>query len=139
MNLANPVLIILLIFKLIIFSLAWDWTQSINSISRRHTNVLSCLISVKQYFFAKNVVWVIWWSNVFQNQNNRAFCKITCHQKPHRIGFIFYRFCNFFQSNDFQENEVDLEVALILQPLLRRNGKNVCDVPVIARQVKGFL
>ena len=39
------------------------------------------------------------------------------------------------QNNDFQENEVDLEVALILQPLLRRNGKNVCDVPVIARQV----
>ena len=63
---------------------------------------------------------------------------IICHQNPHRIGFIFTEFV-FFQSNDFQDNEVDLEVALILQPLLRRNGKNVCDVPVIARQVKSFL
>lgn len=41
----------------------------------------------------------------------------------------------FFQvTSDFSETVVDLEVVLILQPLLERSGNNICDVPVIARQ-----
>ena len=37
-------------------------------------------------------------------------------------------------TTNFDAPVVDLEVILILQPLTGRNGRNICDVPVIARQ-----
>ena len=40
----------------------------------------------------------------------------------------------FSVTTNFDAPVVDLEVILILQPLTGRNGRNICDVPVIARQ-----
>ncbi len=56
---------------------------------------------------------------------------------PYAFGKKTERFYNCdirLRRADFPEKAVDLEVVLILQPLLRSNGKNVCDVPVVTRQ-----
>ena len=40
----------------------------------------------------------------------------------------------YLKDTDFKADKVDLEVVLILQPLLERNGRNPCDVPVVGRE-----
>ena len=56
---------------------------------------------------------------------------------PYAFGQKQQRFynCDIYLTNDnFEENQVNLEVVLILQPLLRRQGLNICDVPLITRR-----
>lgn len=40
---------------------------------------------------------------------------------------------------DFPDDTVDLDLVLILQPLLKVNEKNLCDTPLIARQTVQFI
>ena len=56
---------------------------------------------------------------------------------PYAFGQKQKRFYNcdiYLTQDDFEETLVNLEVVLILQPLLRRQGINVCDVPLITRR-----
>ena len=46
----------------------------------------------------------------------------------------FYNCDIYLTNSDFPDLAVDLEIVLILQPLLRRQSINVCDVPLITRQ-----
>ena len=46
----------------------------------------------------------------------------------------FYNCDIYLRNSNFSDLVVDLEVVLILQPLLRRQSINVCDVPLITRQ-----
>ena len=52
-----------------------------------------------------------------------------------------YQFCRidiFKMQISFLELSFALQIVLILQPLLGRNGKNICDVPVIAKETVRF-
>ncbi len=43
--------------------------------------------------------------------------------------------CDVYLVDDFfDEQEVDLDVILILHPLLKRNSRNICDTPTVAQQ-----
>ncbi len=66
---------------------------------------------------------------------------------PHIFGRRTQRVlaCNVYLRGDadfaasLPDCRVDLEVALILQPVTDRNGLNVCDVPIVARQTVTIL
>jgi hypothetical protein len=76
--------------------------------------------------------------NFIARSDGIAFSGSPGTYDPYSFGKKQQRFynCDIFLGDkpNFQELAVDLEVVLILQPLLRRNGKNVCDVPLITKQ-----
>ena len=56
---------------------------------------------------------------------------------PYNFGKKLQRYYNcdiYLTDANFDELVVDLEVVLILQPLIRRRGGNSCDQPLITRQ-----
>ena len=86
--------------------------------------------------------------HVFRHASHPIFDKFNATTKgltfanpgtydPYHFGKKLQRFYNcdiYLTDANFDELVVDLEVVLILQPLIRRRGINACDQPLITRQ-----
>ncbi len=47
--------------------------------------------------------------------------------------------CNvYLRDTDFEEGTVNIEISLILRPILRRTVKNVCDSPILRTEARAL-
>ena len=113
----------------------------INVPKTANTKITTLRIQEQQYFGSLTCHVLRDTSNSIFNHFNAttrglAFSNADTYD-PYNFGKKREKFYNcdiYLTNSDFPDLVVDLEIVLILQPLLRRQSINLCDVPLITRQ-----